>query len=373
MQDYHDICFLNLSQFRTISISTSTTVKLWALVSWSPGHLLEDLVEIAYTPNVDSHFAGWQTSEGAKGVVMEDGWTRFKSNDVFNGMIELRILYPLYPGQWLGQANHIFHRLQITSDFEDYVLVHCVFFMLEVPGTTEEPPAGFLFLCPQKDFNTGPSTYCWPDSLAYRSLNPSGLDRLTLEEATRFGFPTFQCIAQVVGHSWDTSVYEGLRKFHQAKGFDPDTQDLAWDMHCPLYRLVSKVNEAEEDWDADDDSNYTQTSIDSDAATSEQDNWDVDDEPNYPQTSDDSDAEAYSEEDDNNSGSTDCSSRRAPRDSNSMNHDHHACESATGQGECEMPTLHDETPAVSGTFTFLMNAQLALILFLGLSWLYEQI
>jgi cytochrome c oxidase assembly factor CtaG len=37
-----------------------------------------------------------------------------------------------------------------------------------------------------------------------------------------------------------------------------------------------------------------------------------------------------------------------------------------------MPTLHDEAPTVSGAFTFLMNAQLALILFLGLSWLYEQ-
>jgi hypothetical protein len=37
----------------------------------------------------------------------------------------------------------------------------------------------------------------------------------------------------------------------------------------------------------------------------------------------DSDAEAYSEEDDNNSGSTDYSSRRAPMNSNSVNHDHH--------------------------------------------------
>ncbi|KAJ7304600.1 hypothetical protein DFH08DRAFT_825541 [Mycena albidolilacea] len=113
------------------------------------------------------------------------------------------------------------------------------------------------------------------------------------------------------------------------------------------------VNEAE-DWNADDESNYMQTSSDSDADASGQDDWDLNNESNYPQTSDDSDAEACSVEDDNNSDSTNCSFHRAPRNSNSVNHDHH--------------TL----TAFSGAFTFLMNAQLALILFLGLSWLYEQ-
>ncbi|KAJ7702555.1 hypothetical protein B0H14DRAFT_752482 [Mycena olivaceomarginata] len=112
--------------------------------------------------------------------------------------------------------------------------------------------------------------------------------------------------------------------------------------------------EDEDDWDVDNESNYTQTSVDGDSEASEQDDCDVDDETSYPQTAVDSDAEAYSEEDDNNSGSTDCSSRRVPMNSNSVNHDHHAL------------------TAFSGTFKFLMNAHLALILFLGLSWLYEQ-
>jgi hypothetical protein len=120
--------------------------------------------------------------------------------------------------------------------------VRDVVFKLEFSGTTEEPPAGFLFLCPQKHFKTGPSSYRWPDSPAYWSLNPSGRDRLTLEEATRLGFPTFQCTAQVVGHSWDASVYEGLRKFHRAKGFDPDTQDLARHLGHLLYELWSENN-----------------------------------------------------------------------------------------------------------------------------------
>jgi hypothetical protein len=115
-----------------------------------------------------------------------------------------------------------------------------VVFKLEISGTTEEPPAGFLFLCPPKDFKTGPSTYRWPDCPAYWSLDPSGVDWLSVEEATRLGFPTFWCAAEIGGFSWDASVYEGLRKFHLAKGFDPDTQELAWHLGEPLYQLVSE-------------------------------------------------------------------------------------------------------------------------------------
>jgi hypothetical protein len=77
MQNYHDICFLNLSQYRTISISTSTIVNLGAIISCSPGFPLKDPVEIAYTPNVRPRVFGWLTSEGVEGVVMEDSWTRY--------------------------------------------------------------------------------------------------------------------------------------------------------------------------------------------------------------------------------------------------------------------------------------------------------
>ncbi|KAJ7315734.1 hypothetical protein DFH08DRAFT_820309 [Mycena albidolilacea] len=79
------------------------------------------------------------------------------------------------------------------------------------------------------------------------------------EEATRLGF-FLQFNIRIPGWFWNASGYEGLQEFHQAKGFDPDTQDLVLDKHYPLYRLVSKANRAE-DWDADE-SNYTQTSID---------------------------------------------------------------------------------------------------------------
>jgi hypothetical protein len=77
MEEYHNICFLNLSEFRTISIPTPMAVKLDAIISCSSSHPLEDPVEMAYTPNVDTGVDGWQTFEGAEGVVMKDGWTQY--------------------------------------------------------------------------------------------------------------------------------------------------------------------------------------------------------------------------------------------------------------------------------------------------------
>jgi hypothetical protein len=120
--------------------------------------------------------------------------------------------------------------------------VNQVWFELEVPGTTEEPPAGFLFLCPPKNFKTGPSSFRWPDCPAYWSFDPSGVDRLTLKEAIQLGFPAFQLKTTPYGPSWNASVYEGLRKFHRAKGFNPDTQDLAWHLGHPLFELLAEAD-----------------------------------------------------------------------------------------------------------------------------------
>jgi hypothetical protein len=124
--------------------------------------------------------------------------------------------------------------LTCPTSFADYTV-----FKLEVSATTKEPPAGFLFLCPLEDFKTSPSSFHWPDSPVFWSLDPSGADWLTLEEATQLGFPAFRRVTQLWGKYWEVSVYEGLQKFHQAKGFDPYTQDLSgtWGIHfinwCP--------------------------------------------------------------------------------------------------------------------------------------------
>ncbi|KAJ7738129.1 hypothetical protein B0H16DRAFT_1253752, partial [Mycena metata] len=71
----------------------------------------------------------------------------------------------------------------------------------------------------------------------YWSLDPEGLKALSTEEAERIGFPPFRLTTKVAGLSWDAYVYAGLRKFYQAKGFDPDSHEVALHLGLSLYQL----------------------------------------------------------------------------------------------------------------------------------------
>ncbi|KAJ7476767.1 hypothetical protein FB451DRAFT_247299 [Mycena latifolia] len=41
-----------------------------------------------------------------------------------------------------------------------------------------------------------------------------------------------------LGYSWDESFYSGLRQFHEAKGFDPYSQDVARHLGHQLFQLA---------------------------------------------------------------------------------------------------------------------------------------
>ncbi|KAJ6528969.1 hypothetical protein B0H19DRAFT_899716, partial [Mycena capillaripes] len=71
----------------------------------------------------------------------------------------------------------------------------------------------------------------------YWSLDQSGVDCLSAEEAAEFGFPSIQLTAMVLGYSWDDNFYSGVRQFHRAKGFDPDSQEVARHLGYPLFQL----------------------------------------------------------------------------------------------------------------------------------------
>jgi hypothetical protein len=63
-----------------------------------------------------------------------------------------------------------------------------------------------------------------------------------MEDATALGFPSILLSTDVRGWSWDDSVYTGLRQFHQAKGFDPDSQDVARHLEDPIYQVSSEMD-----------------------------------------------------------------------------------------------------------------------------------
>ncbi|KAJ7214843.1 hypothetical protein GGX14DRAFT_320901, partial [Mycena pura] len=99
-------------------------------------------------------------------------------------------------------------------------------------------PQGFLFLCPATDLLLDDSTVLQHlDSVAYWSLDPAGIKRLSAEDAMDLGFPAIELKLIAHGDFWDGSVYDGLREFHQAKGFNPDSQDVARHLGYPLYEV----------------------------------------------------------------------------------------------------------------------------------------
>jgi hypothetical protein len=63
-----------------------------------------------------------------------------------------------------------------------------------------------------------------------------------MEDATALGFPSISLSTVIRGKSWDAIVYAGLRQFHQAKGFDPESQDVARHLGQPLYQLSSETD-----------------------------------------------------------------------------------------------------------------------------------
>ncbi|KAF8184665.1 hypothetical protein K438DRAFT_1598285, partial [Mycena galopus ATCC 62051] len=108
--------------------------------------------------------------------------------------------------------------------------------------TAAHPPRGFLFVCPLEDFRTGETLSSkWPECSFFWSLDPSGANRLTAEDAINFGFPVIELSMETWGKSWDGKVYAGLSQFHQAKGFDPYGQDLARHLGYSLYELSDAV------------------------------------------------------------------------------------------------------------------------------------
>jgi hypothetical protein len=121
--------------------------------------------------------------------------------------------------------------------------VQNVSFNVKISEVSEHAPPGYLFVCPEKDLQIGPSSFRFPDCPAYWSLDPSGVERLSSEEATELGFPYIELITSIVADSWDADVYAGLRQFHQAKGFDPESQDVAKHLGYPLCQLPSAMDD----------------------------------------------------------------------------------------------------------------------------------
>ncbi|KAJ6580611.1 hypothetical protein B0H19DRAFT_1111916 [Mycena capillaripes] len=329
LDNYHRICWLDISQSREFYCgSACTPLKLGAIISCSSENRFEDSVEIALLQDARASIHGplWPVNTRE---MMEDGWIRYNSDEISDTTFSFDIF--LSGTLWLSQANHIFNRLQITSNFENYVFVEYIVFKIIIPATTANIPKGFLFLCPETHFQAGPSSFTWPNCPAYWSLDASGTERLSMDEAMRLGFPAPKLSTKIWGRSWDASVYAGLRQFHRAKGFNPDSQDVARHLGHPLYQLVSEV----------------------DAPFAHVDDEDI-----------------CAAEEDGSLVKTDEESKNSATENKAESPVH---DSAAADGEAEPSRLDDEIQPSSRISRLVMNVQMALMVFLTLSWLYNYV
>ncbi|KAJ7461442.1 hypothetical protein FB451DRAFT_1404676 [Mycena latifolia] len=185
----------------------------------------------------------WSTTKGEPLSVMESGWTRVNSCELMDAVVSRNFWcdYSTRHG-WLTQANHIFNRLGIASNYRDYVLVYRISYKLKLFNNGNSIPSGYLFLCPLADLQSdNPSYFRHPECAAYWSLEPSGVERLGME-AEQLGFPAFEFTVNVYACSWDESVYKGIRQFNQGKGFNPDSLDVALELEYPLYQLSADAH-----------------------------------------------------------------------------------------------------------------------------------
>ncbi|KAJ7168861.1 hypothetical protein C8R46DRAFT_240901 [Mycena filopes] len=248
--DYHTISCFHFTRSRFTYISTAASVTPGVVVYWprlDRAHY-HDGGEIASLPELYHYPGAWllypnpQVEESwLRGNLLENGWMRFSANDSFNKKITLCVDAWLALECLLTQANYIFSSMHIESNLENYGFVKAVYFRVVVPQLTVDCPPGYLFLCPPQDFQVGTSSFKWPDSPAYWSLDPLGHERLSTGEATRLGFPSLELATSVHGVFWDTSVYAGLRQFYRAKGFDAESQDVAEHLGHPLFRLSAEL------------------------------------------------------------------------------------------------------------------------------------
>ncbi|KAF7353220.1 hypothetical protein MSAN_01509800 [Mycena sanguinolenta] len=238
---YHEICCLYpFSHDEWFQVSTEHAVGLGIFGSDSQHGTWARIAKSLVLPEEELH---WNWDQDGAGELLPNSWIRYNSHATCALELELRLSSYKMQTAWLAQANRIFVELEEDAHIGDYVCIGYVGFSLRITDERDIPD-GYLFVCPPRDFRTTcteayANLYQWPACPAYWSLDPSGADRLSTEDARILGFPTIHIETLMIGKSWDQSIYEGLRRFHESKGFNPESREVARRLGYPLYEVLS--------------------------------------------------------------------------------------------------------------------------------------
>ncbi|KAF7337212.1 hypothetical protein MSAN_02273600 [Mycena sanguinolenta] len=227
---YHTLCSAHpRAKWRWLSISPRLPISHWLALcqlDYTQRTLFMITKPLTFGPEAE---LVWKIPPERAVEVLPNSWMRYDARQAYN--LDLAF--------W---ANYIFSKLQMTSDFEDYVLLTQIYSGLRcLPNPSNSPvPEGYLFVCPADNFRIGQHSFKCPDCPAYWSLDPSGAVPLSPDDAKILGFPIIHTETLLCRNFWNKDFYEGLRQFHAGKGFNPDSQDMVRDHGYPLFDLSSE-------------------------------------------------------------------------------------------------------------------------------------
>ncbi|KAJ7040718.1 hypothetical protein C8F04DRAFT_1081884, partial [Mycena alexandri] len=227
LAQYHEICYSYLATTHWFT-TFYDTIRAGAIIS------LQNKNEIAHIPNIGVDDTGWRDPGGGDHqLVMENGWTRLYCP---YGPVIDRVLWPRHRGTcWLSQANHISVQYPIS---ENHGWVWQIKYETTFYTPLDNIPEAYLFLCPLEDLRSEDGSFIErPECPAYWSFDPAGREQLSPDTLSVIGLPTLGWEREILCRSWDNHIYSGLRQFHAAKRFDPNTQDIARHLGEALYEL----------------------------------------------------------------------------------------------------------------------------------------
>ncbi|KAJ7618662.1 hypothetical protein FB45DRAFT_170161 [Roridomyces roridus] len=257
--DLHlSICSWHLGGYDWFTVPTNLPIQLGSIYH-VPTRQLDVAFQIAVLPAVQpseygwcqenpyaQHYSRWITEDKDNGIsILDNGWIRVDSGSVWDRYChETHIAWSKAQEAWLAQAAHIFSVLDIHLNLDQYVFSPAFRCCVDLVGSLENLPTGYLLLCPEGTFTVDRrGHYTIPDCPAYWSLDPSGAARLMAEEASKLGFPDLQLELKTAGACWSEDLYTAVCQFYAAKGYGPEGLDVARELGYPIFELACTKQE----------------------------------------------------------------------------------------------------------------------------------
>jgi len=148
---------------------------------------------------------------------------------------------------WLSQANMYIRETKPRYRYGVVDALGCAVMvdteshdLLRPEGTTRQ---AHIFVCPVSIRHEGPRIGLeFPDAdQMYWSLDPCGNTRMTQDECDAIGLPRLRFLFLPIARFWHEYHYNAIREFYEAKGFDPNSDDVTRLLDLPLAQVEPNI------------------------------------------------------------------------------------------------------------------------------------